>query len=288
MVAPTPTWPASSRRTPSQRSEERPDLGPGVRKQSAPGASRHRVEPARQGIMLAMGSMRRRVVAAMLAVLVVAAGCGNTSDSWIVQGHGPASVCDSFRARAADRLAAVTGSGPRVVVIGDSWAVGRGLVGHQRPWPAQLPGEVHVSGFPGSGYSEQDMARCGRVSLADRAPNALREGADLVVVEGGLNDVGRSRASIVSGFHRLMASLRGHDVVIIGPPRAPKRGDRVVRIDRLLRRLSRRAGVPYVSTLDIRLPYLHDGLHPTAAGHVTFGRIVARRIAKVTSALPPG
>lgn len=232
-----------------------------------------------------MGSLRgRRVAGFTVAVLIAAAGCGS-NDSWFDQGHHRMSICASFRARAAERLATVTGSGPRVVVIGDSWAVGRGLVGDQRPWPAQLPGEVHVSGFPGSGYSEQDMARCGRVSLADRAPNALRQGADLVVVEGGLNDVKRTKASITTGFHRLMSSLRGHDTVIVGPPRAPKRGDLVVRVDRLLRRLSRQAGVPYVSTLDVRLPYLPDRLHPTAAGHVKFGRIVARRVAEVSPAL---
>lgn len=232
-----------------------------------------------------MGSLRGRLLVGLtLVVVLVVAGCGSNA-SWFDQGHQKMSVCDSFRARAADRLATVTGSGPRVVVIGDSWSVGRGLVGNQRPWPAQLPGEVHVSGFPGSGYSEQDMARCGRVSLADRAPNALRQGADLVVVEGGLNDVNRSTASIATGFHRLMRTLRRYDTVIVGPPRAPKRGDGVVRVDRLLRRLSDRAGVPYVSTLDVRLPYLPDRLHPTAAGQVTFGRIVARRIAKVSPAL---
>lgn len=239
---------------------------------------------AAQGIMLAMGVVRKRVLGAMVLLLVVASACA--TGATVTRGHVDTSLCASYRARAADRLAHVTGTGPRVVVIGDSWAVGRGLVAPELSWPAELQGEVHVSGFPGSGFSEQDMAKCGRVSFADRAPNALRDGADLVVVEGGLNDVGRSDVSITSGFRRLMTAVAGHDVVVIGPPRAPARGDRVLRVDRLLRKLCKAAGVPYIPTLDVELDYLGDGLHPTAAGHVVFGKIVARRIARVVPQVP--
>jgi acyl-CoA thioesterase-1 len=37
--------------------------------------------------------------------------------------------------------------------------------------------------------------------------------------------------------------------------------------------------VPYVSTLDMRLPYLDDRLHLTPTGHRIFGDAVAARIA---------
>ena len=55
------------------------------------------------------------------------------------------------------------------------------------------------------------------------------------------------------------------------------------RVDRLLRHLSDRYGVPYVSTVDLDLPYLDDRLHLTPAGHRAFGDAVADRIAAVLS-----
>lgn len=232
-----------------------------------------------------MNGVRMRVAGAVVLLLALATAC-STGSVLVGHAHVQPSICATYRDRAADRLAQVTGSGQRVVVIGDSWSVGHGLVDPELSWPAELRGQVHVNGFPGSGFSERDMAKCGKVSFADRAPNALRDGADLVVVEGGLNDVSRSAASVTSGFDRLMAVLAGYPTVVIGPPEAPKRGTTVVPVDRLLRRLCAQVGVPYISTLDVALDYQHDRLHPTAAGHVVFGKLVAKRIAQVVPAPP--
>ncbi|MFT4082948.1 MAG: SGNH/GDSL hydrolase family protein [Nocardioides sp.] len=227
----------------------------------------------------------RAWISCALAVLIagtVLAACGNDDRAHHAANLQPEvaqSICATYRARAAQRLALVTGHGPRVVVIGDSWSVGRHLPSLRLTWPVYLHGRVHVSAFPGSGFAERDMARCGQVSFADRAANALRQGASLVVVEGGINDVGRSTAAITSGFRRLMHELAGYRVVIVGPARAPRRGNAVFRVDRLLHRLAERAGVDYIRTLDLTLTYLPDRLHPTVAGHRIFGRTVARRIA---------
>ena len=67
--------------------------------------------------------------------------------------------------------------------------------------------------------------------------------------------------------------------MVVGPATAPSRAAAVPRVDRLLRHLSDRYGVAYVSTADLDLPYLDDGLHLTAAGHQAFGDAVAARIA---------
>ncbi len=103
--------------------------------------------------------------------------------------------------------------------------------------------------------------------------------ADLVVVEGGLNDFDQSTAAITAGFEELMESLSGHRVVVVGPPSAPARATAVPRVDRLLASLSRSSGVAYVRTTDWSLPYLDDGLHLTPAGHELFGNRVAEAIA---------
>jgi acyl-CoA thioesterase-1 len=188
------------------------------------------------------------------------------------------SKCEQFAAASVQRGAMVTGSGERVVVIGDSWSAGLGLDRPVQSWPSRLPGRIHVAGFSGTGFSAKS-SECGRVSFGDRAPEALKGGADLVVVEGGLNDYDHSRAEIKAGFARVMRAAAPYRTIVVGPATAPARAAKVPRVDRLLAHLSQKYGVPYVSTVDLKLPYLDDRLHLTPAGHRTFGDAVAARIA---------
>jgi acyl-CoA thioesterase-1 len=210
------------------------------------------------------------LVAALLATGVIAA-----------RASAHQSKCERFEAASVKRGAAVTGSGERVVVVGDSWSAGLGLDQPVRSWPSRLPGRVHVAGFSGSGFSAK-ASECGRVSFGDRAPAALKGGADLVIVEGGLNDYDRGRAEIKAGFARVMASTTPYRTVVVGPASAPARAGKVPRVDRLLAHLSKKYGVAYVSMVDLQLPYLDDRLHMTPAGHVTFGDTVAARIAALS------
>jgi len=210
------------------------------------------------------------LVAALVATGVIAA-----------RANASLSKCERFAAASQERAREVTGEGERVVVVGDSWSAGLGLDDSARSWPSRLPGRVHVAGFSGSGFSAK-ASPCGRVSFSDRAPAALAKGADLVVVEGGLNDFDRSRAEIKAGFARTMKQTASYRTVVVGPATAPSRAAKVPRVDRLLRHLSERYGVAYVSTADLDLPYLDDRLHLTPAGHREFGDAVAERIAALT------
>jgi acyl-CoA thioesterase-1 len=76
-----------------------------------------------------------------------------------------------------------------------------------------------------------------------------------------------------------MRSAASYRVVVVGPATAPARAASVPRVDRLLRHLSSKYDVPYISTVDLELPYLDDLLHLTPAGHQAFGDAVADRIA---------
>jgi acyl-CoA thioesterase-1 len=218
---------------------------------------------------------RRLVVTTALALVAALVASGILAAHARGAGGTP---CERFAAASTQRAQQVTGSGERVVVIGDSWSAGLGLDRPVQSWPSRLAGRIHVAGFSGSGFSAH-ASRCGRVSFADRAPAALKGGADLVVIEGGLNDSDRSRAEIRAGFARVMRAARAYPVVVVGPATAPSRAAGVPRVDRLLRHLSARYGAPYVSTTDLDLPYLDDGLHLTATGHQAFGDAVADRIA---------
>lgn len=225
---------------------------------------------------------RRAAAVGALFVLVVVA-------TLVVHVAGRAGAdgdrCERFAADSVERAAAVSGSGARVVVIGDSWSAGLGLDRAATSWPSRLAGSVHVAGFSGSGFS-RGASTCPGVSFADRAAAALRGGADLVVVEGGLNDVDQPDADIRSGFARLMRTLEGHRVVVVGPAAAPSRAAGVPRVDALLAALSHRYGVAYVRSTGVDLTYLDDRLHLTPAGHQVFGDFVAGRLADL--GLPAG
>lgn len=185
--------------------------------------------------------------------------------------------CQQFRADSLTRSSLVSGTGERIVVIGDSWAAGLGQRDSRRSWPGRLPGRVVVHGFSGSGYSA-GASRCRRVSFADRAAYAVRGGADLVLVQGGLNDVDQPTAAIRAGFGRLMDRLEGLDVVVVGPAAAPARARGVPRVEAVLSRLAAEHGVAYVATSDLRPAYLADRLHLSTAGHRAYGDAVAARL----------
>ncbi len=224
-------------------------------------------------------SITRRRVVVLLTLVAVLAG----SFYYAAHARGAdGSRCERFAAASAKRAGMVTGSGARVVVIGDSWSAGLGLDRPGQSWPSRLRGRIHVAGFSGSGFSER-ASTCHQVSFGDRAPAALKGGADLVVVEGGLNDFDHSRAEIKAGFARVMRAASAYRVVVVGPATAPSRAAAVPRVDRLLRHFSDRYGVAYVSTVDLDLPYLPDRLHLTPTGHQLFGDAVAERIAALST-----
>lgn len=223
--------------------------------------------------MVRWGSLRQLVGVVVVVALTAALVAFFAAD----RAGATAERCARHATDSASRAEAVTGSGDSVVVIGDSWSVGLGLADLRDSWPAELPGRVHVAGFSGSGFSA-DASPCRRVAFADRATPALLAGADLVVVEGGLNDHNQSDAAITRGFTRLLDRLGEVRVVVVGPATAPARAGAVPRVDGLLARLAAEHEVAYVATSDLDLPYLRDGLHLTAAGHEAFGRAVAARV----------
>ncbi|WP_165872868.1 SGNH/GDSL hydrolase family protein [Nocardioides jejuensis] len=217
---------------------------------------------------------RIAVVVLVLSGLLVVAGAG-----W---SHGHKSFCQRAAEARSERAAIVTGHGRRVLVIGDSWSAGRGLYHVGRSWPRYLPGRVHVDGFSGSGFS-RGASQCRDRSYADRVDQALlRTGAqpDLVILQGGLNEYDRPSQAVRDGVRRVLAHLadRGipmRDVVIVGPVAAPARAAEMPRVDGVLADEAAREHVRYLSVTGLELPYLHDRLHLTEAGHEEFGRAVA-------------
>lgn len=214
--------------------------------------------------------------AAVLVTALVAALTFPLADRGATAGSR---YCAEAQRAETSRATTVTGSGADVLVIGDSWSAGWRLARPAGSWPTSLPGRVHVDGFPGSGFSAH-ASPCGRFAFAERvAADLRRSDPALVVLQGGLNDFDQSDAAITAGFHRALGRLSGRQVVVVGPATAPSRARQVPRVDTLLRGLSTEAGVPYVSSTDLVLPYLPDRLHLTPAGHRAYGEAIAARIA---------
>lgn len=231
--------------------------------------------------MLHRGNLRRVVGVSTVALLIAALMAFYVAD---IADAGP-TRCQQHRLDARERAGVVTGEGERVLVIGDSWSVGLGQDDLSRSWAGRLPGEVHVRGFSGSGFSA-GASGCGRVSFHDRARTALVVRPRLVVVAGGLNDYDQPARAIDSGFRNLMADLAGQRVVVVGPATAPLRAGAVPRVDDRLEVLAGLYDVPYVRTSDLDLDYLDDRLHLTEDGHRAFGDAVAERLADVTPTRP--
>lgn len=221
-----------------------------------------------------------RLLATGVCLVVAAALLG----LW-VSGASSASQdrCARFQQAATTRLGQDVGDGPRVVVVGDSWSAGLGLARAGDSWPSHLDARVHVAGFSGSGFSAR-ASTCGRVSFADRAGVALRDGADLVVVQGGLNDTDRPAAELRAGFEHLVRVVGDRPLLVVGPAAAPARAAGVARVDALLADLAARHGASYLPTSGLDLPYLEDRLHLTLAGHAAFGDEVAATVARLLDA----
>lgn len=211
------------------------------------------------------------LVVAAVAVLTLAV---------VADRAGASEQCVRFTAAADQRRALVTGTGKDVVVIGDSYAVGLGVLPAES-WPTRLAGQVRVDGFSGSGFSV-GASGCPGVDFANRAASAVRAATDLVVVQGGLNDFDQPEADVEAGFDRLVEALDDvpgdRPVVVVGPPDAPERSGTVPDVDALLERLAADHGLTYVSMRGLSLPYLPDDLHLTPRGHRMFGQAVAKAV----------
>ncbi|GAA3802237.1 SGNH/GDSL hydrolase family protein [Nocardioides panacisoli] len=214
---------------------------------------------------------RGRIAAAAIVVALVA-----TVIAVLSARAGAHNVCAGNRSQAQERGALVTGTGPEVLVIGDSYSVGLG-VKPAESWPTYLPGRVRVDGFSGSGFSYA-ASGCPGVDYATRAETSVLESTKYVVVEGGLNDYDQPMSEVQDGFRRLMQVLGDREVLIVGPANAPSRVEEVPGIDEELARLSKEYGATYLSMLDLDLSYQDDDLHPDVNGHRLFGERVATAV----------
>lgn len=170
----------------------------------------------------------------------------------------------------------------RVDVLGDSYSVGAELTApRSHAWDVQLAKQqrwhLTVRGIGATGFV--NGGACGDRTYQSRVAQVLADKPQLVIVEGGLNDVGHP--GVESAAEQLLASLPSTlRVIVVGPPSAPafsRGGEQAV--DRELRAaVGTTRNREYVSTIHWPLSYARSGIHLSVASHRTFAARLADAI----------
>lgn len=220
-----------------------------------------------------------------MGIAVLVAVSRNDTGSPSTAGEGPASS-------AADRPDATTSPTHRVAFVGDSWTVGVGspsgrgyavLAGEQLGW------EYEALGISGSGYLRGPR-------FAERIMAAAETGADVVVLQGSLNDSDQDLQALGPAARDTIAGLRAAVdpstvVLVVGAPSTP--GTDRARIDAINVALAAAAadvGVRFVDPVaenwtDPADPTIWaDPIHPNDAGH----QLIADRMTALLRESVPG
>ncbi|ROQ17641.1 lysophospholipase L1-like esterase [Curtobacterium sp. PhB171] len=191
-------------------------------------------------------------------------------------------ACESVRAdgRSAGTVD-VTGSGPlRITVIGDSYAAGDSLADRTDAWvnvfAAETDATVTVLAEGGTGFTNPGF--CGDNAFGSRVDRVAATKPDLVIIEGGLNDVGASAEDEQTAVRSMLRGLDAFDIVMVGPVDVPAvTGE--AKVDASLEEAASLAKVRYVSALRWDIDLGTDDKHPSARGHTEFARRLSAAIA---------
>ena len=171
----------------------------------------------------------------------------------------------------------LTHGAKKVYVIGDSYTAGDQLDDRDDAWVRDIPKswQVVADGIGGTGFV--NPGNCGDKAFSARLDPA--KSADMVILQGGLNDWREQPAAIEAATTEVLKGLSGvPEVVVVGPVHAPSRSDESLKVDAALRAATEAEGRQYVSAIDWDLPYLPDKLHITPIGQSKFAELVGASI----------
>jgi lysophospholipase L1-like esterase len=176
---------------------------------------------------------------------------------------------------------AAGGEARSVTFIGDSWTRGVGatdLRGYAVLTGERLGWSYHVLGVGGSGYTRRGPGERGS-TFGERIDRAVATGADVIVVQGSLNERHSTLAALAPAAVETLTRLRAEAapdtyILVVGAAYNPGTPDaRIDGINRAIERAADRAGVPFVDPaaeqwIDPADPDLWaDSIHPNDTGH---------------------
>lgn len=187
--------------------------------------------------------------------------------------HQNSQACKVIEQQLTDRgpVIRIAGSGMTVAVIGDSYSSGDGLDDYTMAWPHAFATDtgyaLRVSGIGSTGFSNRGV--CGDSPFSSRL--SVTSGADLVIVQGGLNDTS-SPDEVPIAAEELLREIEAPRVVVVGPVDAPAvEGEEAV--DLALQEAAVDAGAEYISALDWQLTFGPDRTHLDPSGHREFAKL---------------
>jgi lysophospholipase L1-like esterase len=190
---------------------------------------------------------------------------------------------------------AAGGDARSVTFVGDSWTRGAGATdgrGYAVLTGERLGWSYSVLGVGGSGYTRRGPGEHGS-TFGERIDAAVATGADVIVVQGSLNERRGTLTDLAPAAVETLTRLRAEaapetDVLVIGAPYNPGTPDATIdRINLAIEAAADQAGLPFADPaaerwIDPADPGLWaDSIHPNDTGH----RLVAEHMARLLFAI---
>lgn len=219
------------------------------------------------------------IVAAVIVLGVLAAGGVFLANRAQAQAAACAAVTD-LEAANQDRRDAAKSAGASIAFLGDSYTQGQKLDDPLTAFPyvaaKDLGASPTVNGRGGSGFVFDGP--CADSRYADRIKAVLRTEPQTLVIQGGINDLGRGGQEQAARELLTLAERRLPDakLVLVGPADAP--GLDQSEVDQTaegMRRAAESSGAVFVDLRELPIEFLPDRVHATEAGHAVIGQAVA-------------
>lgn len=219
--------------------------------------------------------MRKKLIVGVVGAAVILAGLG-VGGYAVKKSVDAKAACAALTSQAGGSFdpVRIAGDGRRAVILGDSYAGGYFLQDASDSWASTLAGtegwNTTIAGVGSTGFVNDSS--CGGDSFTARS--SVLDGADVVIIQGGLNDFRQNPDDVQAAARQLIESAPSSaEVFLVGPTNAPARPEAAV-IDAALSEAVANTEARYISTQDWNLEYMPDGVHLTEAGHGMFAASV--------------